>query len=247
MTARDAEFQSYTYSAFPQALYRRFVETYVAPFGSGFRDALDLGCGSGGLLEELLRLDADGALLGVDVSAACIAACRAREALRSPRVALLQSDALDLQARPGMRQRFDLLASYSVLHLVPGDTPTKMRLLADLTRPGALLALDALARVPWNRFMFGVVRLLIATGLWGVALRGLGPLVGPRFPKAFIEELSRMTYLRHLRYADFLDLDHLQSDAFRRDFDLLRMDVVPQDSFFTGRKARLTLRRRTSP
>jgi hypothetical protein len=47
MTDRGAAFQSYTYSAFPQALYRRFVESYVAPFCNGFGAGLDLGCGSG--------------------------------------------------------------------------------------------------------------------------------------------------------------------------------------------------------
>jgi SAM-dependent methyltransferase len=247
MTGSGADFQTYTYSAFPQALYRRFVETYLTPYCSGFREALDLGCGSGGLLEELQGLDAAGSLLGVDVSAACIEACRARHTLRGGRVTFLQADARDLARRPEMQARFDLLASYSVLHLVPGDTPAKMRLLADLTRPGALLAVDALARVPWNRFMFGIVKALIATGLWGAALRVLGPVVGPSFPKAFLEELSRMTYLRHLRYADFLDLEYLRSEPFRRDFEVLRMDVLPQDGFFTGRKARLSLRRLGGP
>src|SRR5262245_32580768 len=221
MTAA-ADFQAYTYSAFPQALYRRFVATYLAPYCAGFREGLDLGCGSGGLLEELLGLDAKGALTGVDVSAACIEACRARATLAGGRVSLLQGDAATLAERPGMWGRFDLLASYSVLHFVPGDTPGKMRLLAELTRPGAVLAVDTLARVPWNRFMFGIGRLLIVTGLWGTALRLLGPLVGPSFPKAFLEELSRMTYLRHLRYADFLDLAYLESPDFARDFELLR-------------------------
>jgi SAM-dependent methyltransferase len=247
MSDPGAAFQSYTYTAFPQALYRRFVETYLARFGASFREGLDLGCGSGGLLEELHRLDSQASLWGVDVSLACIEACRARPSLRSHRVRLLQADALDLGRLPEMQGRFDLLASYSVLHLVPGDTPTKMRLLADLTSPGALLAVDALARIPWNRWMFGLVKLLIATGLWGVALRVLGPAVGPSFPPAFLEELGRMTYLRHLRYADFLDLEYLDSEAFRRDFEVLRLDVVPQDGFLTGRKARLSLRRRGGP
>lgn len=247
MSAPGEAFQSYTYTAFPQALYRRFVETYVAPFGSAFREGLDLGCGSGGLLEELLGLDSSASLVGVDVSAACIEACRARRSLDGGRVLLVQGDALALGRIPEMRGRFDLVTSYSVLHLVPGDTPTKMRLLADLTRPGALLAVDALARIPWNRLMFGIVKLLIATGLWGVALRLLGRFVGPSFPKAFLEELSRMTYLRHLRYRDFLDLGYLGSEPFRRDFEVLRLDVVPQDGFLTGRKARLSLRRRGSP
>jgi SAM-dependent methyltransferase len=246
MSGRGEEFQSYTYTAFPQALYRRFVETYLAPFGAAFREGLDLGCGSGGLLEELQGLDASASLVGVDVSAACIEACRARKSLDGARVGLVQADALDLGRRPEMRGRFDLLASYSVLHLVPGDTPTKMRLLADLTRPGALLAVDALARIPWNRLMFGVVKLLIATGLWGVALRLLGRFVGPSFPRAFLEELSGMKYLRHLRYRDFLDPNYLRSEPFRRDFEVLRLDVVAQDGFLTGRKLRLSLRRRGS-
>jgi SAM-dependent methyltransferase len=238
-------FQEYTYTAFPAALYRRFLDTYVAPFAPGFREALDLGCGSGGLLEELRRLEPGARLTGVDVSAACIEACRERASLAGEGVSLLQCDALELAGRDELRDRFDVLVSYSVLHLVPGDTPGKLRLLAQLTRPGAVVAVDALARIPWNRFMFGLVRLLIATGLWGVALRLLGPVVGPSFPKAFLEELAGMKYLRHLRYADFLDLAQLRSEGFRRDFELLRLDVVPQDGFLTGRKARLALRRRT--
>ena len=92
--------------------------------------------------------------------------------------------------------------------------------------------------------MFGVVRWLIRLGLFGRALKLLGPFVGPSFPKAFLEELGRMSYLRHLRYADFIDPGYLRSREFQEAFELLRLDLVRQDAFFTGRKLRLALRRR---
>jgi SAM-dependent methyltransferase len=246
MSAPSDDFQAYTYTAFPQALYRRFADRYIAAFTSAFPEALDLGCGSGGLLLELRRLDGSGALLGVDVSAACIEACRHREGLSDGRLTLLQADANELGTRAELQGRFDLVASYSVLHFVPGDTPQKLRLLAGLTRPGAVVAIDVLARIPWNLFMFSVVKLLIFTGLWGVALKLLGPLVGPSFPKAFLEELGRMRYLRQLRYRNFFDLSCLSAAPCLDDFEVLRLEVVPQDGFFTGRKARFSLRRKPS-
>jgi SAM-dependent methyltransferase len=242
-TADAARFDGYTYSSFPPALYRRFLETYVVPYGTRFRACLDLGCGSGGLIEELARWH-DGEVVGVDVSRACIEACRARGVLARPGITFRQADAAALAAEADLRGRFDLVLSYSVLHLMPGDTPSKLRILAALTAPGGLVAVDALARVPWNRAMFGFVKLLMRTGLWRTALLALRPLIGPSFPKAFIEDLSRMSYLRDLRYGDFVDLRCLVSPDFSRDFELVRLEVVPQDGFFTGRKARFTLRRR---
>jgi SAM-dependent methyltransferase len=241
--AGRARFDHYTYSSFPPALYRRFLDTYVVPYGTRFRACLDLGCGSGGLIEALLAWH-DGDVLGVDVSPACLEACRSRKALDRPGITLREADAASLPADPALRGRFDLVVSYSVLHLMPGDTPTKMRLLAELAAPGALVAVDALARVPWNRAIFGVVKLLMRTGLWPLALRVLRPLVGPSFPKSFIDDLSRMSYLLDLRYGDFVDLSVLRGPGLSAHFELVRLDLVPQDGFFTGRKARFTLRRR---
>jgi len=234
-------FDRYTYTAFPPRLYRRFIETYVAPYGQTFRRCVDLGCGSGGLIEELREV-VRGPILGVDTSSASIESCRKRSSLAQGGIEFLQADILALPR--SFENEFDLVVSYSVFHLLPADTEEKFRLLHRLSKPGAILAVDALARIPWNRFMFGLVRGLVRTGLWRLALKVLGPIIGPSFPKAFLEELSRMPYLRDLRYANFIDLRYFDSEEFSRGFELLRFDLVPQDSFFTGRKARFALRRR---
>ena len=241
VAARE-DFDRYTYSAFPEAKYDAFLDRYVAPFTQRVERCLDLGCGSGGLLERLQHRT-EGLLVGVDISQASIEAARARPGLPKERTRFLQSNVLDPGQNAELHGSFALIVSYSVLHFVPGDTPAKLRLLHTLARPSGLVAVDALARVPWNRAMFGLVKLLIRTGLWSTALRTLAPVVGPSFPPAFIEELGRMTYLRHLRYADYFDVGVLATPAFGESFELLRLDVVPQDGFFTGRKARLTLRR----
>lgn len=240
-------FDHFTYSAFPVEKYQRFLDTYVRPHAPPtVEHVLDLGCGSGGLVERLSSLyPAPARFLGIDISRASIDACRAREDLPRDRVRFLQADVSSLREREELRSAFDLVTSYSVLHFVPGDTASKLHSLARLTRPGGVIAIDALAKTPWNRAMFGLVKLLIRTGLWGSALRLFRPIIGPTFPRAFIEELARMTYLKHLRYADFVDLSYLDSAGFREHFELLKLEVVPQDGFFTGRKARFTMRRRS--
>jgi len=240
--AARQDFDRYSYSAFPDARYDSFLDRYVAPFGESFERCLDLGCGTGGMMERLRRRSG-AELVGVDISEAGIAAARRRPSLAEGRSRFLRSDVLDLASHPELAESFDLIVSYSVLHFVPGDTPAKLRLLRSLLRPRGLVAVDALARVPWNRAMFGFVKLLIRTGLWGFAVRALAPLIGPSFPPAFMEELGRMTYLRHLRYGDFFDVRALHAPASREGFELLRLDLVPQDGFFTGRKARFALRR----
>lgn len=236
------DFDRFTYSSFPEAKYEAFLERYVVPFGGSFERCLDLGCGSGGLVDRLQHLSA-GEMVGVDISSASIEACRARPSIPVERARFFQSDLLELDQHPELHGSFDLVVSYSVLHFVPAGTGAKLRLLHALTRPGALVALDALARIPWNGAMFGLVKTLIRTGVWSTAVRALAPVVGPSFPPEFMEELGRMTYLKHLRYADFFDLRALETPVFRERFELLRLDVVPQDGFFTGRKARLALRR----
>jgi SAM-dependent methyltransferase len=234
-------FDGYTYTTFPPRLYRRFVEIYIVPYGQAFTRCVDLGCGSGGLIQalrELVRCP----ILGVDTSSASIENCRKRSSLDQEGIEFLQTDILTLGG--SFPNAFDLVVCYSVLHLVRGDTPRKFSLLYDLSKPGAIIAVDALARIPWNRFMFAVVKGLIRTGLWRLALKALAPVVGPSFPRDFMEDLSRMPYLRYLRYADFIDLAYFDSEEFSRRFELLRLDVVPQDGFLTGRKVRLALRRR---
>jgi SAM-dependent methyltransferase len=242
VTGHDA-FDGYTYTAFPAERYRAFLDRYARAAGPLSGRVLDLGCGSGGLMEEVLR-DPVGEMVGVDVSRAAVEACRRRATLDDPRVRVLQADAAALSDSELARGGFDAVVSYSVLHFVSGDTASKLDLLARLARPGAIVAVDTLAKIPWNRGMFGLVKLLQRTGLWAIALRLLRPIVGPSFPPAFMEELARMDYLRYLQYADFFDVAVLDVEAAGTRFEVLRRDVVPQDGFFTGRKVRFALRRR---
>ena len=58
------------------------------------------------------------------------------------------------------------------------------------------------------------------------------------------EELSRLDYMKFFKIRYFLDLRYLESDEFKSNFEVLKLDIVRQDGFFTGRKARFVLRRR---
>ncbi|MBI3548157.1 MAG: class I SAM-dependent methyltransferase [Elusimicrobia bacterium] len=234
-----------TYRTFPPELYEKFLRTYVTPFSpDGTPDVIDLGCGSGGMLEQLLGLYPKSSVIGVDISPQAIDACRQRPALHDGRARLVQEDMMGLVLRPDYKGRFGLVTSYSVLHIVPGPTPPKFHLLRYLTRPGAIVAVDALPRVPWNAFLFVVLKILFRLRIATLAIRVLGPFVAPNMPKDYIKELSRLDYMKFFRVSDFLDLGYLETEEFRAAFELLRFDIKPQDGFFTGRKARFVLRRK---
>src|SRR5439155_497682 len=134
--------------------------------------------------------------------------------------------------------------SYSALHLVPSTTREKFDLLKYLTRPAAILAIDAVPNISWNMMLFSLIRLLFQTGVGGVAVRLLGPIVAPNMPKNYIQDLSKINYMKTLRLGDFLDIAYLRSNHFNESFEVLRWDIVAQDGFFTGRKLRMTLKRK---
>lgn len=232
-----------TYSSFPTRLYERFVNLYVKPFAQSFQSAIDLGCGSGGLV-EVLNEQYDASFLGVDVSELSIERCRENPRLDRPKIAFLCEDIAALGGMENLRNRFDLLVSYSALHLVHRTTAEKFDLLKNLTKPGAILAIDAVPNITWNLALFSFIRFLFQAGIGGFAIRMLGPIVAPNMPKDFIQDLSKLNYIKTLRLCDFVDVAYFRSADFLDSFEVLRWDFVAQDGVLTGRKLRMTLRRK---
>jgi SAM-dependent methyltransferase len=241
--ARLAPTNFSTYSSFPRRLYERFVNLYVKPFARPFENCIDLGCGSGGLL-EVMGEQYTGNYLGIDISDLSIDRCRQNAKLQKPNVEFMRQDIKALADMPELHHRFDLLISYSALHLVPATTQEKFELLIKLTKPGALLAIDAAPRIAWNLMLFGTIKFLFQIRVGSPAVRLFGPIVAPNMPANYIRDLSKLNYMRILRLHDFLDMSYFRSDHFRQSFELLRWDIVPQDGRLTGRKLRMALRRR---
>lgn len=229
--------------SFPIELYRRFLARYVEPHA--LREAgrvIDLGCGSGTVLLEL-RKNYRHHVTGVDIAAESIEVCRSHPELRANSV-FLEADVMALTARPEMREAFDLVVSYSCLHLVPGGTREKFAVLDYLAKPGALIAIDALPNTLWNRLFFELVRRAFRSRAGRGVARVLGPWLAPNMPRDYLDDLSGITYIGSLRFENFIDLSYFRTPEFDSRFEILKKEVVPQDGFFTGRKLRFTLRKR---
>src|SRR6185437_4122968 len=138
-----------------------------------------------------------------DVSQLSIEQCSKNPALRGQNIRFMTEDIRALAEMPALHHRFDLLISYSVLHLVTGTTHEKFEIIKKLTRPGALLAIDAAPRVAWNLALFSFIRFLLRVGIGGMAIRLLGPLVARNMPKDYIEDLSKINYMKTLNLGSF--------------------------------------------
>jgi len=232
-----------TYSAFPVEMYRDFINTYVVPYGNGFKDSIDLGCGTAGLIRQIDRLYSCN-ILGVDISKISIDHCIGDPDLQKPNIEFIQDAIMHLLQRTDFKGRqFDLIVSYSVFHMLNIDTASMFEFLKRISKPGAIIAIDALPCIRWNSFFFSVVKLFFQLKIGGIAVRLIGPLVLPNRSRTYINELSKLDYMKYFRPSNFIDLSYFDSSDFRASFELLRLDIVRQDTFFTGRKARFTLKR----
>ena len=185
-----------------------------------------------------------GRTLAVDVSSASIEAFQSRKELQNPGMELMQKNILDLMQYPEYKGAFDLIVSYSVLHIVQGKTELKLDLIRYLAKPGAVIAVDALPNILWNRFLFAVIRLLFKMRIAEFAIQILGPAVAPNCPKNYIRDLSKASCMMNFSTENFLDLSCFKNADFLRDFEVLKFELVPQDGPLTGRKARFALRRK---
>ena len=98
---------------------------------------LDVGCGTGSQIFDLARVLPGAAFTGVDLSETNIELARqaAAQSHDANRIRLVAGDYMLLEEEP-----FDLIVSYSTLHLVPGSTKLLLAKLARDLAPGGLLA-----------------------------------------------------------------------------------------------------------
>lgn len=142
-------------------LFAPLTEAVVdAAAPGGHERVLDVGCGCGASLLALAgRLDPDGHIMGVDVSAVMLEVARARTA-RDERVRVVQADAATYGFAPGS---FDLLFSrFGVMFF---DDPTAafahMRPALAPTGRLAFVAWRAMAENPWFTVPFAAVASLL--------------------------------------------------------------------------------------
>jgi 2-polyprenyl-3-methyl-5-hydroxy-6-metoxy-1,4-benzoquinol methylase len=99
---------------------------------------LDIGCGTGALLETIARRSPGLRLAGIDLSPAQLAEARRR----LPGITLIEADA---NRPPFIAGAFDVICSLNVLHHLT-DPGVHLRTLASLCRPGASVFVVTFAR-----------------------------------------------------------------------------------------------------
>lgn len=186
---------------------RRVAEAFLAWFAPPpDADWLEVGCGSGGLSEAILRRAAPRALTALDPSAGFVAHARAR--IGDPRVRFVVGDGQHL---PQAAASVDVVTSGLVLNFLP-DRPAGLREMRRVLRPGGLLSFYV-----WD-YPGGGMGLIDA--FW-VAAATLDPAAaaldeGQRFPfcsRAGLQELCRDAGLGEVAVAalesatDFTDFE----------------------------------------
>jgi O-antigen chain-terminating methyltransferase len=114
--------------------YVREKQRFYVPFFQGCGKVLDIGCGRGEFL-ELMR-DSAGGARGIDVSADCVALCKANG------LEAEQADAFDFLARTPESSLDGIFCAQVVEHLAPGRIPELVRLSSASLRTGGLLVIE---------------------------------------------------------------------------------------------------------
>jgi SAM-dependent methyltransferase len=131
-----------------------FLAWIDAPRGAAW---IDFGCGTGGLTAAVLDRCEPSRVVGIDSSAAFLAA--ARQHVRDPRVLFKEGDA---QAVSESDALFDVAVSGLVLNFVP-DTDAMIREMARVVRPGGTVALyvwDYAGHMQIMRYFFDAANVL---------------------------------------------------------------------------------------
>jgi len=140
----------------------RMRDIVVAEAPRGAIRVLDLGCGTGSLVERLADALPDASILGIDLSFANIDAARRGARRDAERVRFEVADYLALDAGP-----FDVIVSDGVLHLIAGDTAALVAKLARDLGSGGVFVCDMPYACAYNT-AFALVRRVLRTirGAW---------------------------------------------------------------------------------
>jgi SAM-dependent methyltransferase len=130
---------------------------------------LDLGCGTGSLVFRLAAARPLASVVGLDISAANIAAAEQvrRTSTVACRVSFAHADYRAYDAEP-----FDAIVSDGVLHLIPGDTRTLFEKIAGDLRPGGVFV----CAMPYD-CLYNRVFALVRRGLRSVRSRATDALI----------------------------------------------------------------------
>lgn len=121
----------------------------LLPEGRRFRNALDLGCGTGLLASRLAQHSET--TLGLDISRVAITQARAR----TPQPGLSYAQADLLQLDPALNHRFDLVVVADALYYLPPEALTDTALKTLATRLATLLAPDGILMLA-NHYFSGM-------------------------------------------------------------------------------------------
>jgi SAM-dependent methyltransferase len=219
----------------PYSAYRRFhevmaeesdqtavagLEQHVIPLVPGLHqrlrrgiDVLDVGCGSGHVINRLAALYPASRLSGLDLSAEAVAAARAAAKLRGLRnVRFEVADAARLTASPG----YDLITAFDAIHdqARPADVLANV---ARALRPGGVVLMQDIAAescVHGNRDhpLGPLLYTISCMHCMSVSLANGGPGLGATW--------GRKTALRMLRAAGFrtVQVEQLPHDAMNDDY-----------------------------
>ncbi len=172
---------------------------------TGAKRVLDLGCGDGNLLEELIQaLPADARLTGIDISSAETAIARARYA-NDPRIAV---DLGDARALPYADDTFDCVVAHQVLNLFP-EIQVALAEVARVLRPGGHLLIAS--NRGWRNDR-GAHWILLSDAAVGAIEREYSSFVWPR--------------MGDMRIYDERGIAEIFAESGRWDVASLRMEVV---------------------
>lgn len=200
---------------------------------------LDVGCGAGDQLFDLAQRLPHAHMVGVDIERANVAAANARLGSEpyGDRLTFTEADYLTYRAT----QPFDIVTSYSVLHMVPGATsPIASRITED-TVAGGLFINVMPYRCPYNQVLREVRRMLRAVRsratdrLFMAAARALH---GRSFDDELLAERIAYTYAVPPRFDD-----DLASELAQRGFETTRFEAVAHASLAQMKHALRIMRR----
>ena len=220
-------------TAQPVSFHEHFLTQFLTNDEIKGKTVLDLGCGPGGLIEPLLARGPQ-TVMGTDVSHRAIRMCEDRFA-GVGNVQFLRADAVGLN---GDRQ-FDLIVSYSVLHLLPLDDDGKFALLRRLLRDGGTVIFDALPRTFYNLVVFALAK---NVPFKKRVFATIGPFLNASLPRKYYEELAEAP-LQSVKYKYWLDTTRLEALAAKHGFRVIRSEYRKTGTLLSPVKFRCKMKR----